>query len=216
MPPNPCTWNWTQETWASFCARRPDCSACTSSRPVASAKPGGIKVTIDGASTGTGGAQMPVPAEQLRLDNDGEWTILTPEEVGQIEHNLTKFETTLPEDPLSRNMALSGFYGTHGLELKRIEALGSALIATTEHPNPQIAVELSGALEKAGFAEAALQTWAALPTMIDRTDPDARWLLSNAMRNRGRILDGLDQPIEANIALATAELVDNLAGVALP
>lgn len=215
MPPNSCKWNWKKETWVSFCASHPGCPQCTSARPVAVAQPV-TPVTVNGASTGTGGGQMPVPPELLRLTADGKWTILTTVEVDDLKHDLTVFETALPKDPISRNMALSEFYGTRGLELRRIEALGNALIATTEHPNPQIAIELSGALERAGFTEAALQTWAALPTMIGLHDPDAPVLLSNAMRNRGRILNILDQPIEANIAFATAQLVDSLAGVAVP
>lgn len=188
----------SEPTWLKYCWDKGVKQPCLSKYEL---RPRGQRVTISGARTRTGGAKH--EADQLRLSAD-EWVVLPSTEYEQLKQDLTAFEATLSQDPIEHDLALAKFYGERGLELMRIQMLDNALHKAVDRPDVHIAEELAGALERAGFTEAALQTWDAVPIMIDEHDLDVPDLLGNAMLNRGRILEGLQRPVEAQIAYATA------------
>lgn len=201
---NPCPpRDWPTQKWTDYCNAHGECSSCQS----VSSSPE-VPIAIGGSITGGGVEYRP---DELLLTATREWLIMTPIEHEQLQQDLVDFEAGLGQDSIERNLALARFYGERGLELMRIQMLDNALFETGEHPDVHIAEELAGALERAGFMEAALQTWDIVPAMITDYGPTVPDLLSYAMINRARIFESLDLAIDEKTALANAHHLQAMA-----
>lgn len=198
---NPCpSWDYARQTWWQYCLANSTCPSCQSVLQ-SNSNAGQSVIVFDGARTGGGIENRP---DELLLTEASEWVVLTPLQYEQLQQDLATFEATLSQDPIERDLALAQFYGDRGVELMRIQMLDSALFASRDHLDIRIAEELAGALERAGFMEAALQTWDVVPAMIPEFNLQIPDLFGQAQISRARILESLDLHTEAETALASA------------
>lgn len=198
----------TDISWVDWCSQRSYCPECQLSRPIFT--PSGGPVIVNNDPTG--------PGTIWRLWPDGRWEPLEGATLQEFLQELAQVSTGLPDDVVQRNRALANFYHQRGLEMLRIAALDE-IVTTQAQADPALVTELAGALQSAGFHQAALLYYDYTPPLLATpwAAPERQknvTLLQDALKGKAISYQMIGQDMEAQATNALADHLQNLADLA--